>query len=173
MNKNIGFIIFCGFIIGFIFGLGIVLLLLIVYGSIGEWVIFVWIIIMILGIVFVYVFIFLSLESLGNEGVVIVVGNILGFFCRDFCLNFFIIVVCFGFIVVLFIVLIFLKNINFFENIEVEWIVFGFIIFCIILFIRGVKFIGKFNLVFIGMIVFIFLFGSVYMLIFVFNFYLF
>lgn len=172
MNKNIGLITLCGLIIGPILGSGIVLLPPIAYSNIGEWAIFAWIIIMILGIVFAYVFTFLSLESPGNEGVAIAVGNTLGLFFRDLCSNFLTTAVCFGPIAVLLTASTFLKNINFFRNIEVEWIVFGFIIFCTILLTRGVKSIGKFNLVFTGLTALILLFGSVYTLIFASHFYL-
>lgn len=170
MNKNIGLITLCGLIIGPILGSGIVLLPPIAYLNIGEWAILAWIIIMLLGAVFAYVFTFLSLESPGNEGVAIAVGNTLGLFFRELCSNFLTTAVCFGPVAVLITASTFLKNIYFLKSVRVEWIAFGLVIICILLLIRGVKSIGRFNLIFTGLTSIILLCGSVYTLIFASNF---
>ena len=172
MNKNIGLITLCGLIIGPILGSGIVLLPPIAYSNIGEWAILAWILIMLLGIVFAYVFTFLSLKSPGNEGVAIAVGNTLGLFFRELCSNFLTTAVCFGPVAVLITASTFLKNIYLFKNVKIEWITFALIIICVLLLIRGVKSIGKFNLIFTGFTSVILLCGSVYSLIFASNFYI-
>lgn len=170
MNKNIGLITLCGLIIGPLLGSGIVLLPPLAYSNIGEWAILAWIIIMLLGTVFAYVFTFLSLESPGNEGVAIAVGNTLGVFFRELCSNFLTTAVCFGPVAVLITASTYLKNIYFFKSIKLELIVFGLIIICVLLLIRGVKSIGQFNLIFTGFTSVILLCGSVYTLIFSSNF---
>ena len=166
MNKNIGLITLCGLIIGPILGSGIVLLPPIAYSNIGDFAILAWIIIMLLGIVFAYVFTFLSLESPGNEGVAIAVGNTLGLFFRDLCSNFLTAAVCFGPVAVLITASTFLKNIYFLKNVNLEWIALALIIICILVLIRGVKSIGKFNLIFTGFTAVILFFGSAYTLFF-------
>ena len=166
MNKNIGLITLCGLIIGPILGSGIVLLPSIAYSNIGDWAILAWIIIMLLGIVFAYVFTFLSLESPGNEGVAIAVGNTLGLFFRELCSNFLTTAVCFGPVAVLITASTFLKNIYFLKNVNLEWIALALIIICILVLIRGVKSIGKFNLIFTGFTAVILFFGSAYTLFF-------
>ncbi|HEX9027122.1 MAG TPA: amino acid permease [Clostridium sp.] len=166
MNKNIGLITLCGLIIGPILGSGIVLLPPIAYSNIGDFAILAWIIIMLLGIVFAYVFTFLSLESPGNEGVAIAVGNTLGLFFRDLCSNFLTTAVCFGPVAVLITASTFLKNIYFLKNVNLEWIALALIIICILVLIRGVKSIGKFNLIFTGFTAVILFFGSAYTLFF-------
>ena len=164
INKNIGLITLCGLIIGPILGSGIVLLPPLAYSNIGEWAILAWIIIMLLGTVFAYVFTFLSLESPGNEGVAIAVGNTLGLFYRELCSNFLTTAVCFGPVAVLITASTYLKNIYFFKSIKLELIVFGLIIICVLLLIRGVKSIGQFNLIFTGFTSVILLCGSIYTL---------
>lgn len=166
MNKNIGLITLCGLIIGPILGSGIVLLPPIAYSNIGDWAILAWIIIMLLGIIFAYVFTFLSLESPGNEGVAIAVGNTLGLFFRDLCSNFLTTAVCFGPVAVLITASTFLKNIYFLKNVDLQWIAFALIIICILLLIRGVKSIGTFNLIFTGFTAVILFCGSAYTLFF-------
>ncbi|MEY8000914.1 APC family permease [Clostridium sp. Mt-5] len=168
-SKNIGTITLSGLIVGPVLGSGIILLPPIAYKLVGRWAIAAWIIIMLLGIIFAYVFIFLSLESLGNEGVAIAVGNAFGNFFRELTSNFLTVAVCFGPTAVLITAAVFLKNFSLFSNMKVEMIAFGMEIICALVLIYGIKSLAKITLILTGLTAALLFSGSMYTLIFASN----
>lgn len=169
MSKNIGTITLSGLIVGPVLGSGIILLPPLAYKLVGRWAIAAWIIIMLLGIIFAYVFIFLSLESLGNEGVAIAVGNAFGNFFRELTSNFLTAAVCFGPTAVLITAAVFLKNFSLFSNMKVEMIAFGMEIICALVLIYGIKSLAKITLILTGLTAALLFSGSMYTLIFASN----
>ncbi|MDD3224231.1 MAG: amino acid permease [Clostridium sp.] len=161
-NKNIGTLALSGLITGSILGSGIVLLPPLAFKLIGNWAVLAWSIIMVLGIVFAYVFMFLSIESPGNEGIALKVGDTLGSFWRELTSNFLSSAVFFGPTAVMLTASSFIKNFSVFSSINISLISIILEIICISILAFGINTLTKFTFIITAITSILLFLGSLY-----------
>lgn len=96
MSRKLNIWTLSGLMIGPILGSGIIFLPPLAYKALGQYAIYAWIIIMLLGSLFAYVFAKMSLLTSSNEGMSLVIGKVLGNPYRELASNYLTAAVCFG-----------------------------------------------------------------------------
>jgi APA family basic amino acid/polyamine antiporter len=96
MKKKLNAISLSGLMVGPVLGSGIVVLPSMAYEALGNYAIYAWIMVMLLGLGFAYVFTRMSMMAATNEGVSLMIGEALGTKFRELSANFLIAAVCFG-----------------------------------------------------------------------------
>lgn len=111
MNKKLNTWTLSGLMIGPILGSGIIFLPPLAFKALGQHAIWAWIIIMVIGSLFAYVFVKMTLLTTSNEGMSLVIGQVLGDRFRQLASNYLTAAVCFGPVAVILTGASFLKSI--------------------------------------------------------------
>ena len=96
MKKKLNAVSLSGLMVGPVLGSGIVVLPTMAYEALGNYAIYAWILVMLLGLGFAYVFTRMSMMASSNEGVSLMIGEALGARFRELSANLLIAAVCFG-----------------------------------------------------------------------------
>lgn len=162
MNKKLNTISISGLMIGPILGSGIVLLPPIAIHMIGDKAIIAWIITMLMGIIFAYIFTKMSILTLSNEGVNVVIGEKLGQNFRELSSNYLTAAVCFGPVAVLYTASGFICNMVPGANNYRTLVIFILLFLNIAVLLMGITAMGKVTLILSSLTGLILIIGSVF-----------
>lgn len=162
MNKKLNTISISGLMIGPILGSGIVLLPPIAIHMIGDKAIIAWIITMLMGIIFAYIFTKMSILTLSNEGVNVVIGEKLGQNFRELSSNYLTAAVCFGPVAVLYTASGFICNMFPGANNYRTLVIFILLFLNIVVLLMGITAMGKVTLILSSLTGLILIIGSVF-----------
>ncbi|OCA97927.1 APC family permease [Clostridium beijerinckii] len=162
MNKKLNTISISGLMIGPILGSGIVLLPPIAIHMIGDKAIIAWIITMLMGIIFAYIFTKMSILTLSNEGVNVVIGEKLGQNFRELSSNYLTAAVCFGPVAVLYTASGFICNMFQGANNYRTLVIFILLFLNVFVLLMGITAMGKVTLILSSLTGLILIIGSVF-----------
>ncbi|RLA72283.1 MAG: hypothetical protein DRG78_24045 [Epsilonproteobacteria bacterium] len=162
MNKKLNTFTLSGLIVGPVLGSGIILLPPLLYNSIQNYSLIVWLVICVFGFAFALVFGKLAVLFPGDGGVSLATKEALGKKYQLLTSFYLILAVFFGPVAVLLIGALFLEE--YFINTNPALIAFGIYIFTYLLLLIRIDFLGKLMLVVTSLITLIFLFSSIYIL---------
>lgn len=148
MAKKLNALTVSGLMIGPILGSGIVFLPPLAYSKLGEHAIIAWIIMMALGALFAYVFARITVIVPNNQGISVIIGDMLGDRFRKLSANYLTVAVLFGPVAVALTAADFILPV-FPDSFGVNRIIAAgtVLIICALLVMSGVSFMGKFMLV--------------------------
>ena len=147
MNKKLDTWTLSGLMIGPILGSGIIFLPPLAFKALGQHAIWAWIIIMVIGSLFAYIFVKMTLLTTSNEGMSLVIGQVLGDRFRDLASNYLTAAVCFGPIAVI------LTAASFLKTFLAPWIsnelliAFILLLLCALIISMGISSVGRIVLI--------------------------
>jgi len=162
MEKKFNALMVSGLIIGPILGSGIVFLPPLAYGKLGEYAIFAWVIMMILGALFAYVFAKMAASVSDNQGISTIVGSMLGDRFRVLSANYLTLAVCFGPVAVALTAAEFVQSVMPREiDVSLMVIAGAVLLVCAALVLSNVSFLGKFMVMLSSITAILLLVGSI------------
>ncbi|PKM52110.1 MAG: amino acid permease-associated protein [Firmicutes bacterium HGW-Firmicutes-7] len=147
MKKQLNTWTLSGLMIGPILGSGIIFLPPLAFNALGHYAIWAWVIIMIIGSIFAYIFVKMTLLTTSNEGMSLVIGQVLGDRFRELASNYLTAAVCFGPIAVI------LTAASFLKGFLAPWIAneliiaFVLLLLCALIIAMGISSVGRLVLI--------------------------
>lgn len=164
MKKKLNAFSLSGLMVGPVLGSGIVVLPTLAYEALGEYAMFAWILVMLLGAGFAYVFTRMSMMVSTNEGVSHLIGEALGFQFRELSANFLTAAVCFGPVAVVKTASGFVQNMLPDGALPPLAISFAFLMVTVMILMSGIRIMGNVTLVLSSLTACILVAGGVYSL---------
>lgn len=162
-NKKLNTFTLSGLIIGPILGSGVILLPPLIYNMVGNYSLFVWLTILVLGFAFALIFGKLAILFPGEAGVSLATREAMGKKYQQLTAFYLILAVFFGPVAVLLIAGDFIQS--YFPNTDLVFLAFGIYVITYALLLVKIDFLGKIMLVVSSTVAIIFLVSSIYVLV--------
>jgi len=162
-NKKLNTFTLSGLIIGPILGSGVILLPPLIYNMVGNYSLFVWLTILVLGFAFALIFGKLAILFPGEAGVSLATREAMGKKYQQLTAFYLILAVFFGPVAVLLIAGDFIQR--YFPNTDLVFLAFGIYVITYALLLVKIDFLGKIMLVVSSTVAIIFLVSSIYVLV--------
>lgn len=162
-NKKLNTFTLSGLIIGPILGSGVILLPPLIYNMVGNYSLFVWLTILVLGFAFALIFGKLAILFPGEAGVSLATREAMGKKYQQLTAFYLILAVFFGPVAVLLIAGDFIQS--YFPNTDLVFLAFGIYVITYALLLVKIDFLGKIMLVVSSTVAIIFLVSSIYILV--------